>query len=113
MDIEYRIIRRLRGRVLSAVKNNTKRTKTRELLGCDIDFFIKYLESKFTEGMSFQNQGIKGWHIDHIIPCSYFDMTKEDEQKKAFHYTNLQPLWWYDNLKKSNKISEEYNNIPK
>jgi hypothetical protein len=44
------------------------------------------------------------WHVDHIIPCSSFDLTDSEQQKKCFHYTNLQPLWAIDNLKKSNKI---------
>ena len=50
------------------------------------------------------------WHIDHIKPCKSFDLTKSDEQKKCFHYTNLQPLWALDNIKKGAKISKEYNN---
>ena len=57
--------------------------------------------------MTWKNHGLKGWHIDHIIPCAAFDLTKEEEQKKCFHYSNLQPLWWIDNLKKSNKMEGE------
>jgi hypothetical protein len=53
--------------------------------------------------MSWNNYGIKGWHIDHIKPCSSFDLSDLEQQKKCFHYTNLQPLWWYDNLIKSDK----------
>lgn len=49
--------------------------------------------------------GKHGWHVDHIIPCSSFDLTDIKQQKICFHYTNLQPLWAIDNLKKSNKIS--------
>jgi hypothetical protein len=54
--------------------------------------------------MNWQNHKRFGWHIDHIKPCSSFDLSKEEEQLACFHYTNLQPLWWHENLKKSNKI---------
>lgn len=46
-------------------------------------------------------------HIDHIKPCVKFDLTKEDEQMACFNYKNLQPLWWYDNLKKSDNYEEQ------
>jgi hypothetical protein len=65
---------------------------------------FKHLESKFTEGMSWSNYGYKGWHVDHIKPCASFDLSDPEEQKKCFHYTNLQPLWWYDNFKKGAKL---------
>lgn len=48
--------------------------------------------------------GYTGWHVDHIIPCAAFDLTKPAEQAKCFHYSNLQPLWATDNYRKSNKI---------
>ncbi len=97
-DISFRIACRLRGRVYMALKGNIKRGKTIELLGCDIPTLKQHLASKFTEGMSFENYG--AWHIDHIIPCASFDLTKEEEQKKCLHYTNLQPLWAVDNIRK-------------
>jgi hypothetical protein len=106
-NIQYRILKLLRGRIFQAVKNKRKRAyRTMELTGCDMSFLISHLENKFTNGMTWDNQGIKGWHIDHIKPCSRFDLTKKEEQKKCFHYSNLQPLWWYDNLIKSDKWEE-------
>jgi hypothetical protein len=77
-----------------------------ELLGCTIDFFKNHLESKFVEGMSWQNYG-KGWHIDHIIPCVSFDLSKPEEQRKCFHFSNLQPLWAVDNIRKGTKIVQQ------
>jgi hypothetical protein len=54
--------------------------------------------------MTWQNYGYYGWHIDHIKPCASFDLRKPSEQRKCFHYSNLQPLWAKDNLQKSDKI---------
>lgn len=105
-DSKYKIEKILRQRFLRAIKREFKKTSAITLLGCSIEECKKYLESKFQEGMTWENHGIFGWHIDHIIPCASFDLTKEEDQKKCFHYTNLQPLWWEDNLKKSNKVEE-------
>jgi hypothetical protein len=102
-SIEYRIIHNLRERLRSALHNNSKGEKTMTMLGCDVITFKKYLESQFKEGMNWNNYGRKGWHIDHIRPCSNFDLSNLEQQKQCFHYTNLQPLWWKDNLIKSSK----------
>jgi hypothetical protein len=60
------------------------------------------LEKQFTKGMNWKNYG--KWHIDHIKPCASFDLSLEHEQKLCFHFTNLQPLWAKDNIRKSDKI---------
>ena len=94
-------------------KSNIKKThRTEELLGCTIEECKTYLESLFKEGMSWNNHGLNGWHIDHIVPCSAFDLTKIEEQKKCFHYTNLQPLWAKDNLSKGDKLTWSKSNEP-
>lgn len=100
----FRITKNLRGRVYNALKKGCKSASTMELLGCSIEEFKEYFESKFTEGMSWKKYLEGGIHIDHIVPCAAFDLTKEEHQKKCFHYTNLQPLWAIDNLKKGVKI---------
>ena len=109
-NIQHKLKVTLRNRIgtVLKIKNATKSFKTVELLGCSIDDFKLYLESKFQDGMSWDNHTRNGWHIDHIIPLDAFDLTKSEEQLKACHYTNLQPLWSKENLQKSNKI-EEYN----
>lgn len=106
-DVQYNIKRRLRGRVRDTVKRvNGKGYKYKSslvLLGCDMDFFKAYIESKFEEGMNWDRFAYI--HIDHIKPCSQFDLTKYEDQKECFHYSNLQPLWEVDNLVKSWKYN--------
>ena len=99
----FRILLNLRRRINHAIKDNVKSDHTKNLLGCDLDFFLKYLESKFLPGMTWENYGFYGWHIDHIRPCSSFNLSKIEEQEKCFHYSNLQPLWAKDNLEKGSR----------
>jgi hypothetical protein len=105
-DLEFRLKKNMRSRVYVALKRGIKSQSTMGLLGCSIEYFKNYFESKFMEGMSWEVYLNGGIHIDHVIPCAKFDLTKPDEQKKCFHYTNLQPLWELDNLKKGVKIYE-------
>lgn len=74
-----------------------------ELTGCTGQELVAHLEAQFIAGMSWDNYGIDGWHIDHIRPCASFDLTDPEQQRQCFHYTNLQPLWAADNLAKSDK----------
>ena len=100
----FRIVQNLRTRMRLALNNSNKADTTQNLLGCTTEELKAHLESQFTDGMSWDNYGMNGWHIDHIIPCSSFDMLDPEEQRECFHYTNLQPLWAEDNLRKSDKI---------
>lgn len=93
----------LRSRINELMNKKYKNPNTVNLIGCDYDFLIKYIESKFTEGMDWTNYGFYGWHIDHKIPL--FTANNEQEIIKLFHYSNLQPLWCNDNWKKSKKIN--------
>lgn len=94
----------IRGRIRQFLKsrNMLKNNKTFLIIGCTQDELKKYIELQFSEGMSWENYGYYGWHIDHKIPL---DSGKtEEEIYKLCHYTNLQPMWWNDNLRKSNKV---------
>jgi hypothetical protein len=105
----------VRNRIKSALKTQLSRknvkyvsvAKNEALLGCSIEFLKAHLESKFQPGMSWDNWSHKGWHVDHIVPISAFDLTDEAQLKQACHYTNLQPLWAKDNLKKHAKIGTQ------
>ena len=82
-------------------QNTYKNNTMVKLLGCSFDELKDWLERQFREGMSWENYGRKGWHIDHIVPCCHFDLTKIEEQKQCFNYKNLRPLWTNENLKKA------------
>lgn len=101
-DINYKIANTLRARLSGIMKIKNKGHIS--FLGCDINTLTKHLESKFKPGMTWENHGKHGWHIDHIIPISRFDLTKEEDIKTVCNYTNLQPLWAKDNLMKSDKM---------
>lgn len=83
-------------------KNFTKRLHTEEILGCSLDFFKEYILSLCPEGITLKDFGKYGYHLDHIIPISSAET--EEEVTKLCHYTNFQPLWYIENIKKSNKI---------
>lgn len=106
IDLDFKITENIRAAMHGALNRNTKSGHTVELLGCSIEYLRHYLENQFTEGMAWNNYGVHGWHIDHVIPLSYFDLTDPSQQRRAWHYTNLQPLWARDNLKKKSKIIE-------
>lgn len=97
-DPTYALMRRERVRAYDALKGIRKAARTETLLGCSYDFFRGYIEGKFVDNMGWHNMG--EWHIDHIRPLASFDLNDEEQQKQAFHYTNQQPLWAMDNLKK-------------
>lgn len=105
-DIQFRILKRLRGRVYMALGRIKKSDTTVNLLGCSLSEFKEYFTSLFTEGMTWEAYMSGFIHIDHKKPCCLFDLTKEDEQRKCFHFSNLQPLWGIDNLKKGIYYSE-------
>lgn len=100
-DPAYRLARRLRKRVWDAIAKGYKSQKTMELIGCRIEALMQHLEKQFTDGMTWDNYGY--WHVDHIRPCDSFDLTDLEQQKECFHFSNLQPLWAEDNIRKGAK----------
>ncbi len=112
-DINYRISEILRHRINFSIKYGKKAGSAVRDLGCSVEFLKQYLEDKFYsnpetwQSMTWENYGYYGWHIDHIIPLSSFDLTDRDQFLKACHYTNLQPLWAKENLSKGAKVIEQ------
>lgn len=102
IDASYKFVRNLRSQLNKIMRRNStvKVTGSMQLVGCSSQALLKHLEDQFTEGMSLDNYGYYGWHIDHIRPCASFELTDPEQQKQCSHYTNLQPLWWYDNFSK-------------
>ena len=94
-----RAVHNMRSRLVDCITKGTKSASTMELLGCSSEDFMKHISSQFTEGMTWSNYG--EWHIDHIKPVASFDMSLPEDQRKCFHYSNLQPLWSEDNWHKS------------
>ena len=100
----------MRGR-LNKVLDRKKQSKrfTKEL-GCTFDELVVHLESQFYsdpktgEVMTWDNHTTDGWHVDHIKPLHEFDLYDDEQFKEAAHYTNLQPLWWWENLEKNKGI---------
>jgi hypothetical protein len=101
-DTLFKLSHIVRTRIYKIIKINNinKSVKTFDIVGCSPKFLKEYLEKKFIDGMRWDNRS--EWHIDHIIPLS--TAKTEEEIYELCHYTNLQPLWAEDNLKKSNKI---------
>ncbi len=101
-DIIFKLKQQVRHRINVFVKTNNmkKNNKTFDIVGCSPYDLKEHLEKQFVNGMSWENR--TEWHIDHIIPLS--SAKTIEELYKLCHYTNLQPLWAEENLKKNNKI---------
>lgn len=98
----------LSGRIwqLLAGCGGKKTESTLQLLGCSLEEFKICIEAAWLPGMSWENYGFYGWHLDHIRPCASFDLTDPEQQRVCFHYMNFQPLWAADNLRKGAKWQE-------
>ncbi len=99
--MDFRIRCLLRTRVRNAVRKG-KAGSAIEDLGCTVQELRNYLESKFLPRMCWENFG--KWHIDHIRPLSSFDLSVKEEFLEACHFTNLQPLWAEENIRKGMRM---------
>lgn len=104
-DINFRLRKILRNRLYKTIKGEKTSRSILLYLGVDMAFFKKFLESQFIEDMSWDNYAVM-WEIDHVEPCSYFDLTKEDEKRKCFAWTNMRPLLKSENMSKSDTYDE-------
>ena len=102
-NIQYKLTTLIRSRLRFAIKNKSKQGSAIKNLGCSVDELKTYLENKFQEGMTWDNWSSDGWHLDHIKPLCHFNLEDPKQLAEACHYTNLQPLWSYDNISKGNK----------
>lgn len=99
----------MRGRLNKVLDRKKQSKRFTQELGCTFDELVVHLESQFYpdprtgEMMTWDNHSTKGWHIDHIKPLHEFDLYDDEQFKQASHYTNLQPLWWWQNLAKNRK----------
>lgn len=113
-DIQYRLCNKIRRNLNQAVQYNWLTGETIENLGCSIEDFKKYIESLFKPGMTWENHSYFGWNFDHIIPLGAFDLTNQEQLREATHFTNIQPIWREENIKKAHttdKIIKELNTI--
>ena len=94
-DPTYRINVLITERIYTTIKRagGKRCAKITDLLGCTHEEFAQHLQSLWQPGMSWDNHGKHGWHIDHIKPCNTFDLTDPEQQKQCFHYSNVRPLW--------------------
>jgi len=99
-----KIIASYRGRMKSILEHDKNKYSSLEVLGCSKKFFTAWLEWQFDDKQTIKNHG-SVWHLDHCLPCTFFDVSKYDDVKRCFHWSNIQPLAGNDNVSKGNKTS--------
>lgn len=105
-DPAYRLMHNLRNQTRHGMARagGTKSHRTIEYIGCSFKELRSHLEKQFRPGMIWENYG-PVWHVDHIRPCASFDLSDPEQQRACFHFSNLQPLFAEENLKKGAKWS--------
>tara|TARA_X000000368_G_C22882654_1_gene646007 strand:+ start:108 stop:899 length:792 start_codon:yes stop_codon:yes gene_type:complete len=110
-DPAFKLKHLMRGRLNKVLDRKKQSKRFTQELGCTFDELVIHLESKFYpnpktgEVMTWDNHTMDGWHVDHKKPLHEFDLYDDEQFKKAAHYTNLQPLWWWENLEKNRGIA--------
>jgi hypothetical protein len=102
-DPQFKLRVVLSVRLNKALKTHSKSISILKLIGCSLNELKQHIENQFIPGMFWENHGVY-WEVDHILPCSSFDLTDIKQQRQCFHYTNLQPLIKLENRVKSNRI---------
>jgi len=101
---------RIRGRINKAIKLHGRGVHVEggklRYLGCTASEAVAHIERQMNSRMTWDNYG-RAWHVDHIYPIAAYDLTKEEDRRKAFHYTNLQPLWARANVRKGDRITKQ------
>lgn len=100
-DIQFRLACSLRTQMSHYLDRSSKNGRMRRLIGCDLEFFKGYIAAQFKYGMSWSNYG--EWELDHKTPVTWFDQTNAEQRKICWHYTNYQPMWQRDNVRKGNR----------
>ena len=106
IDIDFKLKSKFSSEIKQSIKGAKQYKHSTDLLGCTIPEVRKHLERQFQSGMTWGNWSLHGWHIDHVIPLASFDFNDPEQQKRAWHYTNLRPLWAEENMRKRAKIIE-------
>lgn len=101
-----KIVQHIRRVVICMIKNIHDEHPTLRRIGTTTPEFKKWIESKFTDGMSWENYGNKKhcWSIDHIWPITRWNLSSRAHRRMCNHFTNLRPMWHVDNIKKGNKL---------
>lgn len=104
--LQRKLADRLRQRLGHALRGRHRTGSAVRDLGCDIPALCTHLEDQFLPGMTWGNYGCSrgNWNIDHITPLSSVDLTDRNQLLSVCHYTNLQPLWYEDNVRKGSIV---------
>jgi hypothetical protein len=105
-DPSFRMMHDLRCRLRFYIRNGKHKEHMNRLIGCSHSELKAHIAKHFKKGMTWNNQGRHGWHIDHVKPCTAFDLLDPHQQAQCFHFSNLQPLWESDNIRKSDKLKD-------